>query len=764
MAVVDSISFRINRGIGDRVAQLGRASLVPMERVALRGQALSVEGEWDPQGVFVAREIERLPWSRRPKLRGAIEGYDDTCGELTLFGRRIRITPETEVQGAEGSEVSPPEDLRPGRRAEISCRLDEGGNWIARKISLRNLKASSKIKGEITEVLPDDGPVEELVVHGLRIVVPPDLALTVSKGLLHRMETATRMTLAVDECLAAAQELLKEGYRAREMVDGVAVNPAPALADIEDRLRDSGEGFTRNLADSRAQAEAVLRDAVDGDTDSLATAARDQIALWLEPLSGKGARFDSGIAELLTLAGRDPEAAQRFLQGDFDPFLQEHVLPLVRAYHLDTEEQLADELQAISQRADSAARLTLITNFVGLVLALGLGLVVSRSISKPIRALQSAARNVGSGNLETRVEVRSHDEVGELAATFNRMTERLAASTVSVSNLNNVIDSMAGALFLLDHRGEIMGVNPAATSLLGYDEGELVGQPFAEICSPSEGSTTAGTDAVADVGVGIVEKVLRKKTGEAVPVSFSGAVMRKEDGSSRGFVCLAQDLSERLRMEQRLLQSLREKELLLREVHHRVKNNLQVISSLLDLQSRAVSDPVSLAKFRQCQDCILSMVFIHEQLHRARDLDTVDLRLYLEQIVANLSQAYLVLPDRIGVRMQVADLDIDIDRALACGLVVNELVTNALKHAFPGDEPGEIAVFGRRGDDGQYVLEVSDSGRGFDNALGRDSTDSLGLSLVDTLVLQLQGRIDFDGRDGAAYRIQFPARYPVEMD
>ena len=140
----------------------------------------------------------------------------------------------------------------------------------------------------------------------------------------------------------------------------------------------------------------------------------------------------------------------------------------------------------------------------------------------------------------------------------------------------------------------------------------------------------------------------------------------------------------------------------------------------------------------------------------------VDLRIYIEQIVSNLSRAYLVLPERIDVKLHVEELDLDLDRALACGLIVNELMTNALKHAFAEDEPGEITI-SCRGDEGKYVLEVSDNGPGYDGDAGGGDDDSLGLSLVRTLVSQLQGELHFDGRSGASYHIEFPVRSPREV-
>jgi two-component sensor histidine kinase len=229
-------------------------------------------------------------------------------------------------------------------------------------------------------------------------------------------------------------------------------------------------------------------------------------------------------------------------------------------------------------------------------------------------------------------------------------------------------------------------------------------------------------------------------------------------------VCLALDLTERKRMEVELRRSLAEKELLLREVHHRVKNNLQVISSLLDLQSRGIADPLSLERFQESQDRIRSMVIIHDQLHRTDDLESVDLRAYVELLVQHLADAHVDPPGRVRLRTRLDELRIDLDRALACGLIVNELVTNALKHAFPEKATGQVTVTCRARPGGQVVLEVCDDGRGFAGDPAGEVATSLGLSLVSTLTRQLRGRLSTSSQGGgASFRVEFPLGVAQEV-
>jgi len=761
MGVVSLVSFRLNRGIQRRVADLDRTSSEPLDAQGVVGQALSIEGRWDEQGYFVAEEIERLPRSRRPKLRGSVQAVDRAGASLTLYGRAIRTTAETEVDRAVGG-AGPLEALVPGARVEVSCKLEPDGTWVARKIEASGVKSSDKIKGTVSTAQPGAEGEIGLSIDGLAVRVPALVEVDFPRGPLYRMEIATQMTLSLEEALATAQALLKQRYRERSLRKAGEREKADqvdrAVEDAEDRLEDALESFSHYLSESRTAAEEEIRSAVGAGSGERAAAERERIDLWLAPLEDARATLEQHVSQFLALVGPDPDAAQAFLQEALEPAVRGEVGPRVRSYLVETEEELGAELQAIAAQAGNAARLAIATNLAGIALAIAAGLLLSRSISGPILALGRAVKRFGQGDLAVRVEVRGRDELGELAADFNRMAEQLSATTVSMARLGNVIDSMAGAMVILSPEGRIASVNPAALELLGYQRDELVGQPFDLVCPLA----APGPTAVADPAL-CLERTFRRKDGTAVPVSFSSAALRGEAQGVGARVCLALDLSERKRIEEALRRSLAEKELLLREVHHRVKNNLQVISSLLDLQSRSISDPQSLERFQESQDRIRSMVFIHDQLHRTDDLETVDLRSYLELLVAHLAQSHVDTPGRVRLCTELEELRLDLDRALACGLIVNELVTNALKHAFPAGAAGEVRVSCHTTPGGTVALEVSDDGRGFDGELADEATLSLGLGLVSTLARQLHGGLSASGRPGSRFRVEFPAQVAREV-
>ena len=226
-------------------------------------------------------------------------------------------------------------------------------------------------------------------------------------------------------------------------------------------------------------------------------------------------------------------------------------------------------------------------------------------------------------------------------------------------------------------------------------------------------------------------------------------------GQIKGIIEYVRDITERKRAEEAQQASLREKEILLKEIHHRVKNNMQVISSLLSLQSRHLDDPKAIGMFKDSQHRIRSMALVHEKLYQSKDLSRIDFRQYLENLVVYLVHSYQVDSGRVRLRLDVGDAALDINTAVPCGLIVNELVTNALKHAFPGGREGEVKVTLRTGTDGRFILTVSDNGVGMPEAVDIRKTDTLGMQLVTMLVDQLEGTLTLDAKRGTAFKVAF---------
>ncbi len=219
-----------------------------------------------------------------------------------------------------------------------------------------------------------------------------------------------------------------------------------------------------------------------------------------------------------------------------------------------------------------------------------------------------------------------------------------------------------------------------------------------------------------------------------------------------------EEISRRAHVEEQLTASLQEKEVLLKEVHHRVKNNLQIISSLLELQSDAIHDPQLLALFRDSQLRIRSMALVHETLYQSQDLARFDVAPYVETLSVQLFRSYGADLQRITLQTEVDRVFLNIDSVIPCGLILNELLTNALKYAFPSGRTGEIQVALHADTDQRVTLVVRDTGIGFPEDLDFRHTNSLGLQLVCMLASQLEGTIELAREGGTRFTLTFPLR------
>jgi len=228
------------------------------------------------------------------------------------------------------------------------------------------------------------------------------------------------------------------------------------------------------------------------------------------------------------------------------------------------------------------------------------------------------------------------------------------------------------------------------------------------------------------------------------------------DGALAGAVHIMSDITARKQAEEALKSSLAEKEILLREIHHRVKNNMQVMISLLNLQAQANPDPAVAALLKESQNRIRTMAIVHEKLYRSSDLSRIDFSDYIESLAVHLFQFYAADLRRIRLRRVTEAVSLDINSAIPCGLILNELISNALKYAFPGGRNGEILIeFGRRPDE-QFALSVRDDGVGFPAGFDLNETKTLGLQIVKLLVGQIDGAIELRREGGTEFRIVFP--------
>lgn len=326
--------------------------------------------------------------------------------------------------------------------------------------------------------------------------------------------------------------------------------------------------------------------------------------------------------------------------------------------------------------------------------------------------------------------------------------------------LRALVENIPDFVSRFDAQGRFLYVNPAVTKAFGAPPEAILGKTLLDASLPARGPS----DALLHEAVWRCLREGRPNVCEATWPTLAGDRFFEvrhlpetdESGQVVSVLGLARDVTERRRAEQGLRASLEEKEVLLREVHHRVKNNLQLISSLLALQADRVRDPAVAGALTESQNRIRAMALVHENLYRSADLATIHLTEHVESICAHLYRSYGVDAQRIALELHIADVPVDLDRSMRCGLIINELVSNALKHGFPGDRSGRISVDLGADHGGRAELRVRDDGIGCPPELDPRRCDTLGLQLVADLVEHLAGTLVRDPEPGTSWRISFP--------
>jgi PAS domain S-box-containing protein len=320
--------------------------------------------------------------------------------------------------------------------------------------------------------------------------------------------------------------------------------------------------------------------------------------------------------------------------------------------------------------------------------------------------------------------------------------------------LADFFDSAAVGLHSAGPDGRIMRVNQAELDLLGYSREAYVGHHLAEFYADPE----AGHDLLRRLSDGETlhnyEARLRRGDGSLIDVLIDANVLW-EDGRFVHTRAFMRDITERKRMKAQLQASLHEKEVLLKEIHHRVKNNLQIISSLLDLQAESVPDPQVRAVFTESQHHIQAMALIHESLYQSQNLAYLDAAEYLRRLSQRLFEAYHPPDGRVTLTLALEAVALEPNRAIPCGLLLNELLSNCLKHAFPKGQTGEIHIALRACQE-EVTLSVRDTGVGLPEGLDFRHTNSLGLQLVYLLTEQLGGTITLERTGGTTFTLTLP--------
>jgi PAS domain S-box-containing protein len=346
-----------------------------------------------------------------------------------------------------------------------------------------------------------------------------------------------------------------------------------------------------------------------------------------------------------------------------------------------------------------------------------------------------------------RLTLDDQDRITGTAGTLTDVTAQVEAEDTRRRQLA-AIEAAIDGVGMLNDAGEFTGLNSTHLALFGYDGvADLLGRSWRELYDGDQAARLEAEALPALAARGKWRGVLKARRRDGTTFDEELSLTSIEGG---GMVRVCRDVSESRRTAERIERSLREKEVLLKEIHHRVKNNLQIVSSLLNLQIEHVADAATRSLFLDSQSRIASMALIHEKLYQSADLGRIAFAEYVRELLENLVGS-LRRPGRgIQFRADTEDLHLGLDTAIPCGLLINELVSNAYKHAFPDGRPGMIELRLAREPAGGLVLEVADTGCGLPAGLDLRQTRTLGLQLVHTLVQQLRGTIEV--RRGAGTR------------
>ncbi|MDE2430471.1 MAG: PAS domain S-box protein [Burkholderiales bacterium] len=323
-----------------------------------------------------------------------------------------------------------------------------------------------------------------------------------------------------------------------------------------------------------------------------------------------------------------------------------------------------------------------------------------------------------------------------------------------------VVESAPNAMVMINQRGRIEMVNTQAEIMFGYERVELLAQTV-EILVPDRfrrGHPQKRDLYYADpqsrpMGAGR-DLFGRRKDGSEFPIEIGLNPIDTADGVM--VLSSIVDISDRKQKEVRIQAALKEKDLLLGEIHHRVKNNLQIIHSLLNLQSSQIADSAVKGMLMDSQNRIQSMALIHQTLYQSNDFARVDFSGFLEALVPTIVASYGVDTKNLSLNIDAGAVFLPINSAIPCGLLINELVTNSLKHAFLDGQAGEISVILALQDNGNILLTVADTGVGIDENLDINNIETLGLRLVTLLSQQLNGELTIQRQKPTKFSLEFP--------
>ncbi|MBI3501062.1 MAG: PAS domain S-box protein [Bacteroidetes bacterium] len=353
----------------------------------------------------------------------------------------------------------------------------------------------------------------------------------------------------------------------------------------------------------------------------------------------------------------------------------------------------------------------------------------------------SLQRQLEREQMRLQLEEESNRELKREIAAHIRTRQRLNANQKYIRLL---IDSSLDMIFACDEKGKFTEFNRAAQLTFGYKPEEILGKQISILYADRGHSERIG-DLIFQDGNYMGEADHLKKNGETFPAYVNASLLKNDKGEIIGTMSISRDITRIKEAEEQLKKSVHEKEILLKEIHHRVKNNMQVISSILKLQSAYVKDKKTVELLNECRNRIASMAFIHASLYMTKDFANINFSDYVSNIAGNLQQSYVSADKKILLQIDVPKVNLHIDDAIPCGLIINELLSNSFKYAFVKKKRGTVGISVKVKKE-NIILAIWDNGSGFPKNINYKNTESLGLQLVNSLSEQIGGKIKMESK------------------
>lgn len=353
----------------------------------------------------------------------------------------------------------------------------------------------------------------------------------------------------------------------------------------------------------------------------------------------------------------------------------------------------------------------------------------------------------------------------DLQAANKHLEQRVSERTAELESRKNfeesLVETAQAIVLVLDKEGRIVRFNPYLEEISGFRLSEVQGKDWCRSFLPERDQSKMRElfrQAVKGVAMRGVVNAIVTQDGRERTIQWYDKTLKDERGETTGVLAVGHDVTEQARIEEELRSTIEDKEILLKEIHHRVKNNMQIVSSLLRIQRSYLGETgnsMVLDAFRETEQRINSMALVHDRLYRSRDVARIDLSTYIEQLANELIQTFRMESSAIALKTNIEAVRISITQAIPCGLILNELVSNAIKYAFPEGSEGWIEVAFHRVADRAYELSVRDNGVGLPQGFRLESATTMGMVIVDSLVRQLGGTLSISNQNGAAFSIRF---------